>query len=659
MEANIEAYLTHYMDLKMEDLLAFPLQVAELVRKGAEEADSFRQECNDLTNKVEKLIQLLRKAARFSTANAVGLYERPTRRIMLEVLKALEKALGLVKKCKRSGMLRRVMTITTSTDFRKVNHPLESSIGDVTWLLNISSSGEDRSEFAGLPPIASTDPVLALVWEQVSIVHVGTPEEKADGAEYLGNLAKGNERNVKIIIEEGAAPPLLRLLKEGTIPGQEAAATALGHLARDKERVRQLRTEGASSVFTHILGSHSTSMKVQLQVARVVAKFASLDEEAQGELAQQGAIRLLVALLAHQTNTVEGKEGPVSSIAAIVARSNLTQLRSTATVRGGVGQNAHNANSPDARVQPVAMAASSVMARMRSSQPDPNSGRMAPVRTSSRAHRELEDPEVKLGLKVEAAHALWKLAAKNIKNCKLITDTCALLCFAKLMKHSGGELKYNSIIAVMEIAAAAESDAELRRAAFKTNSPSAKAVVEQLLCEITSENGEPELQVACCKAIGSLARIFPAPAEGPIRALTSALQNQNQDTLQVATEAASALSKFASDENYLHLEHSKNIIQEGAVEHLVLLALNFGYAESQLAALELLCYLSLNVPDSEALARANIIHVLKSTIHANQLSQLFAKHESARPLINDAIAKLEVYQLRSSSFSIDMGNTSS
>lgn len=166
------------------------------------------------------------------------------------------------------------------------------------------------------------------------------------------------------------------------------------------------------------------------------------------------------------------------------------------------------------------------------------------------------------------------------------------------------------------------------------------------------------LQVACCKAIGSLARIFPAPAEGPIRALTSALQNQNQDIIQVPTEAASALSKFASDENYLHMEHSKNIIQEGAVEHLVLLALNFGYSESQLSALELLCYLSLNVPDSEALARANIIHVLKSTIHANQLSQLFAKHETARPLINDAIAKLEVYQLRSSSFTIDMGNSS-
>ena len=247
---------------------------------------------------------------------------------------------------------------------------------------------------------------------------------------------------------------------------------------------------------------------VQLQVARVVAKFSSLDEEAQGELASQGAIRLLVALLAHQSNIVEGKEAP-TSIAAIVARSNLTQLRNTTSVRANSHPHAINPfatpSSSDARLQPVAMAATSVMARMRSNNPPANSaisenlnsGRMGPLRTTSRSHRDLEDPEVKLELKVEAAHALWKLAAGNIKNCKLITDTCALLCFAKLMKHSGGELKYNSVMAVMEIAAAAESDPELRRAAFKTNSPSAKAVVTQLLEEIISENGEPELQVRC------------------------------------------------------------------------------------------------------------------------------------------------------------------
>lgn len=205
-----------------------------------------------------------------------------------------------------------------------------------------------------------------------------------------------------------------------------------------------------------------------------------------------------MALLAHQTNTVEGMEGP-ASIHSIV-RTNMTQLRST--VGRGNG-NAHSAQTgSDSRVQPVALAASSVMARMRSAAPssisenNSSSARMnVPLRQSSRAHRDLEDPEVKLGLKVEAAHALWKLAAGHVKNCKLITDTCALLCFAKLMKHSGGELKYNSVMAVKEIAAAAGRDSELRRAAFKTNSPSAKAVVEQLLLLITSEDGEPDLQV--------------------------------------------------------------------------------------------------------------------------------------------------------------------
>ncbi len=45
----------------------------------------------------------------------------------------------------------------------------------------------------------------------------------------------------------------------------------------------------------------------------------------------------------------------------------------------------------------------------------------------------------------------------------------------------------------MEIAQAAEHDAELCRAAFKTNSPATEAVLEQLLRVI--ENGHPDLQV--------------------------------------------------------------------------------------------------------------------------------------------------------------------
>jgi hypothetical protein len=56
---------------------------------------------------------------------------------------------------------------------------------------------------------------------------------------------------------------------------------------------------------------------------------------------------------------------------------------------------------------------------------------------------------------------------------------------------------------------------------------------------------------------------FPGTSGGSYQSLTCALTNQNQDSIQVAMEAASALSKFASNENYLHLEHLKNIITEG------------------------------------------------------------------------------------------------
>jgi hypothetical protein len=275
LEARMEVYKLKHMELRIEDLLAFPMQIAEHVRMGVAEANSFKQECADMSKKVERLVQLLRQAARFSSGNnmnnySAGLYERPTKRIMLEVTKALERVLVLVKKCKRSGILKRVMTITNTADFRKVNLLLESSIGDVTWLLNISTSGEDRPEYIGLPPIAATDPILGLVWEQISIVHVGTPDQKADAAVNLENLAKDNERNVQIIIEEGGVLPLLWLLKEGTVSGQEAAARALGQLARDQEQVKAMRDVGACATFTHILGNHATSMKVQVGVTTIL-----------------------------------------------------------------------------------------------------------------------------------------------------------------------------------------------------------------------------------------------------------------------------------------------------------------------------------------------------------------------------------------------------
>lgn len=254
-------YLSMQHEPKIEDRLVYPIQLTELVRKTVEEVDSFKQECVDMNKRVETLGKLLRQAARFSSTNAAGLYESPTKRIMAEVEKTLEKSCALVKKCKRSGMLRRVITITKPSDFKKLYQHLENSIVDVRWLLNISASGDDRPDFAGLPPIASTDPILAMVWEHVSIVHVGTPGEREEAASYLADLAK-DSRNGKIIVEEGGVQPLLRLLREGTETGQEEAARALGCLAATPERVGKMRMEGAISVFVQILGHGS--MKVQV-----------------------------------------------------------------------------------------------------------------------------------------------------------------------------------------------------------------------------------------------------------------------------------------------------------------------------------------------------------------------------------------------------------
>jgi len=115
--------------------------------------------------------------------------------------------------------------------------------------------------------------------------------------------------------------------------------------------------------------------------------------------------------------------------------------------------------------------------------------------TTSQNSWDNEDPETKAKLNSQAARALWKLAQNNVQNSKSITDTHALLCFARLIQFENDEndLQYNCVIAVMEIAWAAEHDAELCRAAFKTDSPAAKAVLDQLLRVI--ENGHPELQV--------------------------------------------------------------------------------------------------------------------------------------------------------------------
>lgn len=252
--------------------------------------------------------------------------------------------------------------------------------------------------------------------------------------------------------------------------------------------------------------------------------------------------------------------------------------------------------------------------------------------------RELEDPLTKAHMKAMAARALWHLAKENSTICRSITESRALLCFAVLLEKGAEEVRYNSAMALMEITVVAEQDSELRRAAFKPNSPACKAVIEQLLQII--EKADSQLLVPCVKAIGNLARTFRATETRMIYPLVQLLDEREAE---ISKEASIALTKFACTENYLHVDHSKAIITAGGAKHLIQLVY-FGEQIVQIPALILLCYIAMHVPDSEELAQAEALTVLEWASKQAFLLQ----DEFVERLLQDSKSKLELYQSRGS-----------
>ncbi|KAK8582494.1 hypothetical protein V6N13_069271 [Hibiscus sabdariffa] len=136
------------------------------------EAQSFKQDCQEPKAKTEKLSVLLHQAARSSN----GLYVRPTRRIV-------------------DDTEQRVFTIIPVEAFRKLPLQLENSIGDVVWLLRASDSNGNRdNEHLSLPPIATDDSMLCLVWEQIPILHAGSLVERSDASALLVSLVRDSDR---------------------------------------------------------------------------------------------------------------------------------------------------------------------------------------------------------------------------------------------------------------------------------------------------------------------------------------------------------------------------------------------------------------------------------------------------------------------------------
>lgn len=588
-------------------MLASPIQLADDVSKLAEESHSFKQECMEVKKQADKLAALLRHAARVSGV----LYDRPTSRIMEETNRVLGKALLLLTKCRHNAILKRVFTITSPAAFRKMSLLLDSSIADVTWLLKVSASGEDREEHLGLPPIATNDPMLGLIWENIARLRTGrNPEEKTEAAASLVSLAQDNDRNVKLIVQEGGIGQLLKLIKEaGTVKGQEAAAKAIGILSKDPQCVSQLIRECVCSVFAKVLRDGG-SMKVQTMVAWALSQLLSSDPDSQELFAQSGIIRSLVGHLAFETipdhsNYAIATEAAMN-IHSVVSMATKDNYRLTQT-------HIHTKNVNK----------------------DLGTPSLSGLNLKG---KEAEDPIIKASMKAEAARALWKLAKNNINTCKSITESKALLCFAMLLEKGKDEVKYNSAMAVMEIAVVAEHNTDLRRSAFKTNSVAAKELVDQLLIIIQEDDTESQLLIPCIRTIGCLARIFPTKETRPIPAL---VKNLDHKELSVSRETAIALTKFACTENYLHTERSNAILEHSSSAPQLVQLVYFGEV-AQIPALILLCYIALHVGDSEALAKADALAALKWA--SKQVNLIH--HSVLEDLLPEAKCRLELYQSR-------------
>ncbi|KAK7366840.1 hypothetical protein VNO80_08839 [Phaseolus coccineus] len=590
---------------RVEDELSYPIMVAERVRSAVDEADSFKLECSEVWKQVDRLLQMLRTLVRFATATTTSaasppLYERPIRRVAAETAKNLDRALALVRKCRRRSILHRVVSIVSAADFRKVLVHLDASVGDMKWLLSIFDA--DGGIVLSLPPIASNDPILSWVWSFIASLQMGQLNDRIEAANELASLAQDNDRNKKIIVEECGVSPLLKLFKEGTSPpAQIAAASALCHLANDLDRVRVIVSELGVPAVVQVLSD--SPVRVQTLAANLVARMAKHDPMAQEDFARENVIRPLVTLLSFDT-FVDDQLGLLGkqSIHSIVQINKELGKGS----RGG----RHFSNSY-----------SNSYLFMEGSSRGGN----------HRKERENEDPAVKLQLKVSCAEALWMLARGSVTNSRKITETKGMLCLAKIVQNEQGELQYNCLMTIMEVTAAAESNADLRRAAFKTNSPAAKTVVEQLL-RIIKDVDSPALQIPAMKSIGALARTFPAREIRVIEPLVTQMSSRNAE---VADEAAVALAKFASPDNFLHVEHSKTIIEFNGIPALMRL-LRSNEVTQMHDGLILLCYLALHAGNSESLEQARVLTVLEGADRT-----VLPQH--IKELVSRAIIHLNLY----------------
>ncbi|CAI9112609.1 OLC1v1013077C1 [Oldenlandia corymbosa var. corymbosa] len=583
-------------EISIQQQLSLQILLSNRIVKSAKEAESSKSECTELSLLLHQLIELLVSLARLATTiPAAAFYDRPFRRVTFDLSKTLQRAFTLTRRCKHrksaKNVIRSMFSISTSADVDKVSILLKTSIADLKWLHAVYDFNSGSFNIS-LPPMACNDPILAWVWSYIVVLHMGSMKERTDAAQELAAIALINDRNKKIIIDENGIGPLLKLLKESvTGEAQIAAATALFNLGNSRDRVRLIANNDNHGVSTIVkLLFEMPPMSVLVELVSLIWGMAEFDDVVKEEFGRQNVVRPLVTLLGMDSEDEVKKEEPkrTNSMHSVV----LMNRQITRNVSGSVYGNSKSLNYGN--------------------------------RWDKEREREMESPEVKLKLKENCAMALWKLVKGSLLNGKKIMETKGLLVLAKIIEKEKGVLQINCLMTVMELAAVAEYNGELRRTAFKPNSPVAKAVLDQLL-RVINEDKDPHLLIPAIRAIGCLARTFPAKEARIIEPLVALLGNGNGE---VVREVALALGKFVRPDNFNCFEHSKAVAEFDGVAKLVeLLRANKG---SQFHVLLLLCYLAIHAGDNKAFEQAQVLSVFDGdTRHTlgqyPDLCDLFAK----------------------------------
>ncbi|GMI70622.1 hypothetical protein HRI_000731500 [Hibiscus trionum] len=274
------------------------VSLAEEVCFAADEAKSFKGECDEARRLLIRLSQMLKTLLCCIRSAPTSLYLRPLNCIVAEVKAHFEVTLAIVRKCNRRNLIRRLFTRRNTTRFQELYDRLNACISDMEWLLSIYVP---QRGFVWCSTANQKSPML-VVWSCIATVKMGCElEDRVRAAGCLMLLVERNDEYKKIIYEEGGVPPLQKLLKENiSLDAQINVAKTLCLLVDDKEREIVIMNQMVPTILDRL--SRTSVIWDQIEAADLVAFIAEHNPKLKEyHLIRENVIWRLVSLLSSAT----------------------------------------------------------------------------------------------------------------------------------------------------------------------------------------------------------------------------------------------------------------------------------------------------------------------------------------------------------------------